>query len=689
MHHSSALRNKTMKIDSLFSRTRNALLLSLLLLLVASASVRAQTPQPIERGKFRLHKFEQPIGEETYTIVRDGDGLVVNSSFEFTDRGRKVPLTATLKTHQDFTPESFKIKGSVSRLSTIDSAVEINGTSAMIREDKDTRQAATPERFFTISGYAPVTMQQMLLRYLTAHKFFGPLATLPGGDATVERRGKDKIKVGGKEVELDRYSVSGLIWGRESLWFDSAQNLIAAVTIDAEFDHFEALREGYEPALATFVERAAVDGMAALAAIAKRLSPERKGALAITGATLIDGNGGPAVADAVVVIEGDRIIAAGPRGKVKIPRGAKTIDARGKSLLPGLWEMHAHFEQVEWGPIYLAAGVTTVRDVGNEFEFITAVRDAIRNGRGLGPRMLLAGIVDGDSRTALGVIRANTPEEARAVVNRYHAAGFQQIKIYSSVKLDILKAICVEAHRLGMTVTGHIPNGLNAIQGVEAGMDQINHIQYIPSVMRPKDFRQQLGRPLPPIDFQSPEAQAVLQFFKAHGTVLDDTMVVFEWSLHPADTPFVQFEPGAAKLPRELEGAINNTGVPAAAVPQANSILELYLNTIGAMHRAGIPIVAGTDQVVPGHSVHRELELYVKAGFTPMEAIQAATLVPARVMKIDNEVGTIAPGKRADLIILDANPLENISNIRTVKTVITGGKVYDCAALWTSVGFKP
>jgi tagatose-1,6-bisphosphate aldolase non-catalytic subunit AgaZ/GatZ len=103
--------------------------------------------------------------------------------------------------------------------------------------------------------------------------------------------------------------------------------------------------------------------------------------------------------------------------------------------------------------------------------------------------MLLAGIVDGDSPIAWGLIRANTPEEANAVVEKYHAAGFQQIKIYSSIKLEILKAICAAAHRLGMTVTGHIPNGLTAIQGVEAGMDQINHVHYIPGLMRPKDFR--------------------------------------------------------------------------------------------------------------------------------------------------------------------------------------------------------
>jgi len=154
--------------------TRRAFLLSLLLLLLlaASAGAYAQTPQPIESGKFRLHKFEQPIGEETYTITRDGDSLVTKSTFEFTDRGRRVPLTAELRTAPDLTPREFNIKGSVSRFSTIDSSVEIKGGTATIREDKETRQESVPKGpVFTISGYAPVTMQMMMVRYLNSHKF--------------------------------------------------------------------------------------------------------------------------------------------------------------------------------------------------------------------------------------------------------------------------------------------------------------------------------------------------------------------------------------------------------------------------------------------------------------------------------------------------------------------------------------
>jgi imidazolonepropionase-like amidohydrolase len=193
----------------------------------------------------------------------------------------------------------------------------------------------------------------------------------------------------------------------------------------------------------------------------------------------------------------------------------------------------------------------------------------------------------------------------------------------------------------------------------------------------------------PKIDWESPEAKKTLQFFKDHNTVFDPTLVIFEWLLHPSNVPFSTIEPGAAKLPRELDAPINNTGVPPSQAAGARATMDLFLNIAGALHRAGLTIVAGTDQVVPGHSLRREIELYVQAGFTPMEAIQAATIVPARVMKIDKDVGTVEAGKFADLILVEGNPLDRIANIRNTKFVITNGRMYDCAQLWQSVGFKP
>lgn len=677
------------KLVKSFKRIADFRMLMLLLAMFTTQATAQQNSKQtaIETGKFKLHKFEQPIGEETYEVTREGNSLITKSNFKFVDRGSPVPLTATLQTKADLTPESFEIKGNTARGSTIDTSIQINGSTAAIREGKDNRQAAVPAKFFTIAGYSPTAVQQMMLRYFTGNKIKGSLATLPNGNITIEKRGTDEIKLADKTVSLDRYIISGLIWGRESVWLDKQNNLVALVGVDAEFDHFESLREGYESALAMFVDKAAADGMASLAEISNKLSPQVKGALVITNANLIDGTGKSPVSDSVVVVENGRISAIGTKGSVKIPKGAKVFDAQGKYLLPGLWDMHAHFEQVEWGPVYLAAGVTTVRDVGNEFEFITSVRDAIKENRGLGPRMLLAGIIDGDSPMALGIVRANTPEEARAVVNRYYKAGFNQIKIYSSVKPDILKEICAEAHRLGLTVTGHVPNGMNAIQAVEAGMDQINHIQYLPSVLAKGSISP--NNPVPKIDFSSPEVQKTIQFFKDHHTVFDPTLSVMEMFLHSSETPFASFEPGAAKLPQELYAPINNTGLPPERVTFGRSVLDLLSQVTGEFHKDGLTIVAGTDQVVPGHSLRREIELYVKAGFTSMEAIQAATIVPARVMKQDKDLGTIEQGKIADLILVDGNPLENISNLRNTKFVIANGRMFDCGQLWQSVEFKP
>ncbi len=662
-----------------------------------AAQQTAPAPQQaapiVEQGKFTLHKFEQPIGAETYEITRDADSLSVKMDFKFTDRGSPVPMTATFRSAQDLTPESFEIKGKNSRLSTIDEAVEVQPEKVRLRDRDKWTEAARPAEFFTIAGYAPATMQMLMVRYWASHGSPAKLATLPSGSVKVEPRGKDMVNVNGKDESLDRYTVEGLIWGRETLWLDSSRNLVALVSTDAEFDHFEAIRDDYETALGTFVGRAGVDNMAALADLSKGISGSHADTLALVGGTLVEATGAPAVPDSAVVIHDGRIVAAGPRSKVKVPKNATRVDTRGKTILPGLWDMHAHFEQVEWGPIYLAAGVTTVRDCGNEFEFITAVRNAIAKGQGLGPRILAAGIVDGSGPVALGVARVDTPEQAKMWVDKYHDAGFQQMKIYSSVKLDEIKAVADEAHRLGMTVTGHIPEGLNAFQGVEAGMDQINHIQYIPAI---------LHAPFPPgtnglaqlkaeseLDLNSPDAQKGIAFLKDHNTVLDPTLAIFEFVTASTAKPPASFEPGVTKVAPELAQVLTDVGPPSPAAALIEKYFAKEVEIVGALHRSGVRIVAGTDQTVPGYSLHREMELYVQAGFTPLEAIQAATIVPARVMGLDKELGTIEPGKRADLIILGANPLDDIHNSRQVEYVITNGTMYNCAELWKSVGFKP
>ncbi len=656
-----------------------------------------QAAEVLEQGKFVLHKFEQRIGEETYQITADGDNLDAQIDFKFTDRGTEVPLSVTFHAGPDLSPKSFLIKGKTSRTSAVDEDVEVFPNQIRVRDRDQTTELAPPPQFFTIAGCAPATMQMLLVRYWATHHMPADLATLPSGHVKITARGKDFISVNGKGEALQRYTIEGLIWGRETLWFNEHRDLVAAITTDAEFDHFEAVLDGYESHLGTFVSRAGADGMAALADLSENITGSQagvgSGGLALVGGTLVDGTESPALTDSTVVIRKGRIVAVGPQTEVKIPKRAEVVDARGKTILPGLWDMHAHFEQVEWGPIYLAAGVTTVRDCGNEFEFITAARDAVAAGRGLGPRILAAGVVDGSGPMATGVARVDTPEQARQWVDRYHQAGFQQMKIYSSVKLEEVKAVAEEAHRLGMTVTGHVPNGLNAYQVIEAGQDQINHISYIMDILHPPvpkgSPRGSVPRAVAAIDFNSPEAQKALAFLKAHHTVIDPTLAVFELGTASTTKPTASFEPGVNRVAPELAAQLTDVGPPRPDADVREKAFEKMVAAVGVLHHAGITIVAGTDQAVPGFSLYREMELCVRGGLTPLEAIQAATIVPARVMELDKELGTVEAGKRADLIVLGANPLDDIHNIRKVEFVITGGRMYKCAGLWRSVGFKP
>ena len=647
-----------------------------------------------ESGKIRFYETKQIMGEENYQIEQSPNGdLIVEAKIDlpFAGQNTKPQVNATLRTTKDFRPQSFTIKGPTLLEIQEDTSISIQDKTATVRDRGQNTSVTVSSQFFTMSGYVPVSIEMMLIRYWLAHDRPASIALLPRGDAFIELRGTDTVTIAGKAAELTRYHLSGRNWrggwGRHTLWLDKQNRLVAAVNLGSDIEtNLYAFRDGYESSTSFFLKRALDDAIARLTQVADELSPKSNAALALVGATLIDVTGKPPTPDAVVLIEGDRIVAAGARSTIKIPEGAKVVDVTGKFLLPGLWDMHAHLYQTEFGPTYLAAGITTARDVGNDMEFGTGLRDAAKEKRGLGPRMLLAGYVDGKNEYHSFDVQVETPEEARAAVQQYKNAGYEQIKVRDKVKLETLKVICAEAHRLGMTVTGHVPEGLNALQAVDAGMDQLAHINFVLTGFFPKRDR---SNPPVQINLNAPNVTNALKFFKEHGTVVDPTDAVIEMMLRPMNKPIESFEPGLTKVPAELSVQINKKGQPPDQAEGIAMVFDVWLKITGALHRAGVPIVAGTDVGVPGHTLHRELELYVKAGFTPLEAIQAATIVPARVMKLDAEVGAIEVGKGADLIVVDANPVENISNIRKLRFVVTKGRLFECAKLWQSVGFRP
>jgi hypothetical protein len=658
----------------------------LILVLFLHAVTHGQAVQ--DKGKFKIFIFAQNVGEENYEVTKDGDVLTTKSDYKHTDRGTPVNLITTLKTKSDLTPISLETKGKTTRRSTIDTAIEIKGNTASIRENQETRQANVPDKFFTLANTLPFATQQTLYRYYLTNKIKKSLPVLPYGEISVESRGIENVKVGEKTHKLRRFLVDGLNWGKESVWLDENNNLIAAY-----YSVFTvAIREGFESAYSQFTKSAAANGMASLAEISKKISPQIKGALVIKNVNVIDGTGTPPLMNAVIVIENGRISAIGSESTIKLPKKAKVFDAQGKYALPGFWDMHVHYHLVENGTAYLAAGITTVRDLANDNDFILALRQSLKEGRGFGPRIFAAGLIDGDSPFSLGMVRANTPEQAREAVNLYYNAGFEQIKIYSSIKPAILKVICDEAKRLGLTVTGHVPIGdgtnpadrLTTEAAVIAGMDQINHAQPFLLPTKPFDFRK---GSIP--EWEREKFETWLKLFKEKNISFDPTLANAEFSFHPKRIPLSEFEPGVNKTPELVKRELNNSGVLPDREKDSEIFFDFLLQTVGILHKNGVTIVAGTDGIVPGHSLKRVLELYVKAGFTPMEAIQSATIVPARVMKKDKDLGSLEAGKIADIVLIEGNPLENISNTRNAKFVITNGIMYDSATLWQSIGFKP
>jgi parallel beta-helix repeat protein len=648
---------------------------------------------PVEAGRLIFHQLGHPVGEESYAITRAGDATVLRADFRQSGWGGRRTRSVALHLGPDLTPTRFELRSS--RGDPV--AVEAGDDGATVIDASGPRHMPLTGPFFTAGGFAPHAVQWMLVRYWREHGRPDSVPVLPEGFATVRQVGQDTLPpAGGGALVLDRYHVDGLWWGGQTLWLDAENRLIAAVTHSFPY---QAVREGYEEHMAFFSERALRGAVARGVELSDGIPPLHTGTFALVGGTVIDGTGAPPLEDAAVLVRDGRIAAVGPRTEADIPPDIVRIDVAGKTVLPGLWEMHAHlgsYGSVDFGPIHLAAGITTVRSVGAETAWELAFRDAFRTERMTGPRLLLAAIIDGRVPGAVTRTQADTPEEARELVRRFHELGFEQIKIYSRLRPELVAVIAEEAHGLGMTVTGHVPRGMTVVDAVLAGMDQINHVYHVLQDMMPDSIQAlpDAASQLANLDLDTPQARRVIETLLRHGTVVDPTIALTELSVRPADVPMHAIEPGASRMPHAM--AVTQQAswfpslppdLPLAFVEEAMAIARKEIELVGILHRAGVPIVAGSDVLVPGHSLHREVELYVEAGMTPLEAIRSATIVPARAMGLDHDVGSVEVGKRADLIVVDGDPLRSIREIRNVRAVITNGRMFDTAALWHSVDY--
>ena len=446
-----------------------------------------------EDGSFSVYRRQSRIGEETYSISSDTDSIVIKSLQGENERGRITGVQAELHLTTDLLPTFYQNRRIANGDTTNVLEVVVAPDQVTIREkDRDVVTKATPSSFFPLHSNIPAAMEMMLYRrYLEQGN--ATLPTLPRGEIALTHRSRDTVEIEGEDITLDRYVVEGINWGFRTIWLDESNNLVALVQANTQIR--EMIRNGYEEALPFFVAGNVEEQMRTLSDYTAEHQRDMAPITALVGGDVVDGLSDVTQRDMTVIIEDGRIRQIGGRAEVEVPDNADSIDVSGKTLMPGLWDMHAHSNQVQWAPAYLAGGITTIRDVGNELEFATAFRDAIAEGGALGPDILLAGMTDGAGITGNGVIRATTAEEAREVVAMYYEHGYKQIKIYTAVEPDVLKVLSEEAHARGMTVTGHVPRAVeNAVTAVENGMDHFNHRGLFLSVLFPDQKRSEMGR---------------------------------------------------------------------------------------------------------------------------------------------------------------------------------------------------
>jgi imidazolonepropionase-like amidohydrolase len=378
--------------------------------------------------------------------------------------------------------------------------------------------------------------------------------------------------------------------------------------------------------------------------------------LVITHVTVIDATGAPAAPDRTIVVTGDRITEIGRSDATKAPRDALVIDATGKFVIPGLWDMHGHLtDATETAlPLLIENGVTGVRDMGGDLDQINEWREEIESGARLGPHIVCAGpFVDGpkDAKHRLVV---TTPDEARAAVESLKEKGVDFIKTHNALTRETFFAVLEAARAQGIPVAVHLPKGIGMIEASNAGAKSLEHIEMLveSGAYGPGMTARTIKDAVAAV---SGDAGAkIFATFVKNGTWYVPTLVAYERG-------FVLWgdQPAKVKVRSDVQG--------------------MQIGLVREMHEAGVQMMTGSDfsdwALVPGIDLHNELALFVLAGFTPIEAIQAATLKPAQFLEREKDLGTIEVGKIADLVLLDMNPIEDISHTRKIHAVVVAGKL--------------
>jgi len=634
-------------------------------------------------------------------VVEHGDDGRTKVHFIFKDNGRGPELDEEYSLLPDGTYADYKVTGTTTFGAKIDESFRREGNKAIWKSTSEAGEKIVDGSALYIPlGGTP--QNGSIAMTLLAKSADGTLPMLPAG--TLRQRVLQELEVesDGERKTVQLVAQTGLGLSPQLAWATKAD---AAAKQDARMFGFivpgymVAIEEGWERNAEKMTEIQQVAEGTMVKDFASRQFAMLKGLTVVKNARVFDSVKGTLGAASDVYVLRGRVTAIIPAGS---PHAGveNEIDAGGRVMLPGLFDMHGH-EFGRWnGGLHLAAGVTTVRDMGNDNKTLQGLIEEIQRGEILGPQVVPAGFLEGESNFSArnGFVIKNL-DEAKHAIDWYSTHGYPQLKIYNSFPKDILKDTVAYAHSRGMRVSGHVPAFLRAQDVVDAGFDEIQHINQLMLnfLVEPTTDTRTLERFRLPaegvagLDFDSKPVQDFIASLKKNDVAIDPTLATFDFVRQRAGESSKAYAAVVDHMPLSLQRQfrVAEMNIPDdATAARYNTSYEKMIEFVGRLHKAGITVLPGTDGIA-GFTLHRELELYVQAGMTPIEALQSATSVSAKVARVDADRGDIAVGKLADLILVDGDPTKDINAIRKVALVLTQGRAVSPNAVYNELGIKP
>lgn len=610
--------------------------------------------------------------------------------YEFNDRGRGPGLTVHLKTDDKGIPVYRLVTGFDYYKAPVHELYEVTNGEARWKSatENGAKQITAPSLYSPINS-TPAEIEWMLQAALQQKNH--QVETLPSGFLQVKHIKNHTATINGFSEELELYSFVGAGGPPSHAWFTPKKKFFAAVS-----GWGGVILKGYENTVAELFEaqkRAEHDYFELQADQLVEVSDQP---VAFKNVTVFNSLTGKYVKGQTVIVEKGLIREVGKASKVKIESTYKVIDGTGKVLMPGLWDNHAHYSP-EQGLYHLAGGVTNIKDLGNSLD-LPDTKKQIDKGELLGPEIsIMSGFIDfaGPFAGPTGKI-VKTLEEGLEAVDFYADRGYQQVKLYSSIPVDWVKPLAAKIHARGMKVCGHIPSFMTATRAVNDGYDQIIHmnmvmLNFMGDTLDTRSMGRfiKVGERAKDIDLKSANARQFIQLLKSKNIVVDPTMAIFESMFVNDEGKLANgYESIVNQFPAEFKRSLYTGGLPTRKGKETTyrQSYDNMLKMLKLLYDNQITFVPGTDDF-PGFALHRELELYAKAGIPNAQILKSATLVSAQVAGKEKELGSVEAGKRANLILVDGDPLKNISDIRKVELVMKAGNLYHPKALYQSYGF--